>query len=63
MAGVGAKVLVRVDGIALPDNETAKRPVALADLKFSTTGVIEFVETPDGDFLFSDHCAFASSLS
>jgi hypothetical protein len=48
---VHAEVLVRKHVSALANDEAAKRPVALTNLKLPTTGVLQFIKSADSNFL------------
>ena len=52
MPYVDAKILVGEDTVSLPNNETAERPVAIADLKLPTPRIIQIVQTADANLLF-----------
>jgi hypothetical protein len=50
MADVHTKVLVSENIVALTNNETAKRPIAIANRKLATARVIEFVKPANANF-------------
>ena len=50
MPNVRAVILIREYLLASPHNKTPKGPVALADFKLATAGIVQLVEAPDFDF-------------
>jgi hypothetical protein len=46
-----AKILIGIHLIPLADNESLEGPVAFPDAKFLATGIFEFVQAANDDFL------------
>lgn len=52
VAHVYAKILIGKNIVALPDNESTKGPVAVTNLEFPASGIVQVVHTTYLNFLF-----------